>query len=68
MEKTKNKNEKNLFPKSIPNPQTYLEYNFNPNNDLNEAEYKALEQIESSKIRNELRKSKNKEFKKNIMK
>ena len=64
MEKTKNKNEKNLFPKSIPNPQTYLEYNFNPNNDLNEAEYKALEQIESSKIRNELRKSKNKEFKK----
>ena len=56
--------EKNPYPKSVPNPQIYLEYNYIQNNNLNEAESKALEQIEYSKKINELKKSKKKEFKK----
>ena len=58
--------EKNPYPKSVPNPQIYLEYNYIQNNNLNEAESKALEQIENCKKINELKKSKKKEFKKKI--
>ena len=56
--------EKNPYPKSVPNPKIYLEYNYIQNNNSNEAEYKALKQIENSKKINELKKSKKKEFKK----
>ena len=56
--------EKNPFPKSVPNPKIYLEYNYIQNNNLNEAESKALKEIENSKKINELKKSKKKEFKK----
>ena len=64
MLKTKNITEKNPYPKSVPNPSVHLEYNSFKINNLNEAEKKALNQIEESKKRNELKKSKNKEFKK----
>ena len=56
--------EKNPYPKSVPNPKIYLEYNYIQNNNLNEAESKALKEIENSKKINELKKSKKKEFKK----
>ena len=55
--------EKNPYPKSIPNPKIYLEYNPGTNKNLNEAESKALRQIEQSKKIKELEKSKKKEFK-----
>ena len=64
MQKTKNEVEKYQFPQSVVNPQIYLEYNYNRKNNINEAEYKALMQIESNKKKNELKKSKKKEFKK----
>ena len=55
--------EKNPYPKSIPNPKIYLEYNPGTNKNLNEAESKALRQIEQSKKIKDLEKSKKKEFK-----
>ena len=64
MQKTKNEVEKYQFPQSVVNPQIYLEYNYNRKNNINEAEYKALLQIESNKKKNKLKKSKKKEFKK----
>ena len=64
MLKTKNVSEKNIYPKSVPNPPIHLEYNFIQNKNMNEAELNALKEIEASKKRNELRESKNKEFKK----
>ena len=64
MQKTKNEVEKYQFPQSVVNPQIYLEYNYNRKNNINEAEYKALLQIESNKKKNELKISKKKEFKK----
>ena len=64
MQKTKNEVEKYQFPQSVVNPQIYLEYNYNQKNNINEAEYKALLQIESNKKKNELKISKKKEFKK----
>ena len=64
MLKTKNVSEKNIYPKSVPNPQIHLEHNFIQNRNMNEAELKAIKEIEASKRRNELRQSKNKEFKK----
>ena len=64
MQKTKNEVEKYQFPQSVVNPQIYLEYNYNRKNNINEAEYKALMQIESNKKKNELKISKKKEFKK----
>ena len=53
MLKTKNITEKNPYPKSVPNPSVHLEYNSFKINNLNEAEKKALNQIEESKKRNE---------------
>ena len=64
MLKTKNVSEKNTYPKSVPNPPIHLEYNFIQNKNMNEAELNALKEIEACKKRNELRESKNKEFKK----
>ena len=64
MLKTKNVSEKNIYPKSVPNPPIHLEYNFIQNKNMNEAELNALKEIEARKKRNELRESKNKEFKK----
>ena len=61
MEKTKT-NIKKYYQYS--NPHVHLEYNPNMHNNLNEAEIKALKQIEFEKKRNELIKGKNKEFKK----
>ena len=55
--------EKNPYPKSVPNPKIYLEYNSGTNKNLNEAESKALRQIEQSKKIKDLEKSKKKEFK-----
>ena len=60
MEKIKNIS----YPKSVPNPNILLEYNYNQKQNLNVAEKNALQQIENSKKLNELRKSKNREFKK----
>ena len=64
MLKTKNVSEKNIYPKSVPNPPIHLEYNFIQNKNMNEAELNALKETEARKKRNESRESKNKEFKK----
>ena len=64
MEKTKDISETNPYPKTDYNPYIHPEYNYNRNINLNEAEKNALQQIENSKKINDLRKSKNKEFKK----
>ena len=55
--------EKNPYPKAVPNPKVYLEYNIGTNKILNEAELKALKEIEQSQKIKELEKSKNKKFK-----
>ena len=58
MLKTKNITEKNPYPKSVPNPSVHLEYNSFKNNNLNEAEKKALNQIEESKKKKRIKKIK----------
>ena len=62
MEKTLSKDKKYY---NYSNPHAHLEYNPNINNIMNEAEIKALQQIEFEKQRDELIKSRKKEFKKN---
>ena len=52
------------YPKTVPNPNIQLEYNFNQNQNLNLAEKNALIQIENTKKLEDIKKSKQKEFKK----
>lgn len=58
MEKTRS------YPKTVPNPNIQLEYNLNQNQNLNLAEKNALIQIENTKKLEDIKKSKQKEFKK----
>ena len=52
------------YPKTVQNPNIQLEYNLNQNQNLNLAEKNALIQIENTKKLEDIKKSKQKEFKK----